>query len=246
MKLNKRSSQPLYAQLKGLLVERIESGQYHPGEKIPSELDLCRELDLSRPTVRQAISEMVNEGFLQIIKGKGTYVTADNERIELKNFTPFTFSLLAAKSLDGYGELSVNSQEGDPDTDQMFAITGGAGHPGYWSVSWTIADDDNIIALCQSLVPVYMFPDLGHDLRSGRRMIDITANKYAYLPQKATAQLSVRSPNSREVQLLDIDRTVSILVAGCRLTSRSGHCCEVVQTSLRADLVTLSLDAGRS
>jgi len=92
MKLDKRSTQPLYAQLKELLVERIQQGTYKPGQQIPSELALCEELDLSRPTVRQAIAELVTEGILTILKGKGTFVAAEPERIEIKGFNPFTFS----------------------------------------------------------------------------------------------------------------------------------------------------------
>ena len=57
MKLDKHSSIPLYAQLRELIVERIQDNSYKQGERIPSEMQLCEELDLSRPTVRQAISE---------------------------------------------------------------------------------------------------------------------------------------------------------------------------------------------
>ena len=53
-------------------------------------------------------------------------------------------------------------------------------------------------ASCQSLIPVYMFPDLGHDLQQNRRMIDIMANKYAYLPQKATCRIYVRPAGSEK------------------------------------------------
>ena len=73
MKLDKRSSQPLYAQLKEVLVERIQQDVYQSGQQIPSELALCEELSLSRPTVRQAIAELVAEGVLVIVKGKGTF-----------------------------------------------------------------------------------------------------------------------------------------------------------------------------
>ena len=59
MRLDKHSSIPLYAQLRELLVEQIQDGRYKPGDRIPSELTLCEELDLSRPTVRQAIADLV-------------------------------------------------------------------------------------------------------------------------------------------------------------------------------------------
>lgn len=72
MRLDRHSSIPLYAQLRELLVEQIQDGFYKPGDRVPSELTLCEEHDLSRPTVRQAISDLVADGILVIEKGKGT------------------------------------------------------------------------------------------------------------------------------------------------------------------------------
>lgn len=246
MKLNKRSSQPLYAQLKDLLQERIETGVYEPGEQIPSEQVLCRELDLSRPTVRQAIAELVSEGYLEIIKGKGTFVAAEPNKIEVKGFSPFTFSLLAARQLDEFQNLRIERVAGATEIDRIFEMSEGAGHPGYWSIRWQMAAEDETLALCHSLVPVYMFPELAADLEAGRRMIDITANKYAYLPQKASAHLQVRTANRQETEALEMDRMTPLLVVQSKLKSRSGNCCEYVTSMMRSDAVILAMDAGRS
>ena len=246
MKLDKRSTQPLYAQLKELLVERIQQGTYKPGQQIPSELALCEELDLSRPTVRQAIAELVTEGILTILKGKGTFVAAEPERIEIKGFNPFTFSFLSARNFDGFEELTIKTIEGDSEIDRQFGVAGGPGHSGYWSIQWLFTESGQAFASCQSLIPVYMFPDLGHDLQQNRRMIDITANKYAYLPQKSACRVMVRPAGSGEARLLDVSRSAPVLVVSCRLTSRSGNVCESTTAVMRSDLVTLGLDAGRS
>ena len=62
--INKYSNVPLYSQLKNLIIDKIENGEYLPDSKIPSEQDLCEMYDISRPTVRQAISELTNSGYL--------------------------------------------------------------------------------------------------------------------------------------------------------------------------------------
>lgn len=245
-RLDRRSTQPLYAQLKEIILDRINEGQYEPGGKIPSELELCRELDLSRPTVRQAVSELVNEGVLFIVKGKGTYIASEPERIEIKGFTPFTFSFLAARDLEGFKELTVVSREGDRDIDRRFGLPGGTGHPGYWHIKWQIEDETRILALCENLIPIQLFPDLGRDIRENRRMIDITANKYAYLPQKGTARLLVRSAATEEARLLDTMRNSPLLAISCVLKSRSGSCCEYASAIMRADLISLVFEGGRS
>lgn len=246
MKLDKRSSQPLYAQLKEVLVERIQQDEYKSGQQIPSELALCEELSLSRPTVRQAIAELVAEGVLVIVKGKGTFVAAEPERIEMKNFGPFTFSLLSARTLEPMQQLQIDTLPGDPEIDRVFGMTGGPGHAGYWSITWRQEEDGQCYATCQSLIPVYMFPELGQDLQQGRRLIDIMANKYAYLPQKAAARTYVRQARLEEARVLDISRSAPVLVSSSRLTSRSSNVCEIVTAIMRSDLVSLGLDAGRS
>ncbi len=64
---------PLYYQLKQHLKEHINHCKV--GDAIPTETELCEHFDVSRPTVRQAIAELVTEGHLIRSKGKGTFVT---------------------------------------------------------------------------------------------------------------------------------------------------------------------------
>ena len=72
--INKDSPVPLYYQIKESIQEALDEGIFKVGESIPSEMELCRIFDVSRPTVRQAISELVSEGALRKEKGKGTFV----------------------------------------------------------------------------------------------------------------------------------------------------------------------------
>lgn len=75
IKIDKMTPVPLYYQLKEAILQNIRDGKYEDGKKIPNEQDFCNELDLSRTTVRQAITELVYEGWLYRVKSKGTFVT---------------------------------------------------------------------------------------------------------------------------------------------------------------------------
>jgi GntR family transcriptional regulator len=72
--LNHRESTPLYVQLKQDLSQQMDLGRLKPGQPIPSERSLCAKYRISRTTVRQALSEMINEGVLYRKQGKGTFV----------------------------------------------------------------------------------------------------------------------------------------------------------------------------
>ena len=73
-KLNKSVPIPLYYQLKSIILEEMANGNYQPGDLIPTEKEISEFFLLSRTTVRQAITELVQEGKLYRIKSKGTFI----------------------------------------------------------------------------------------------------------------------------------------------------------------------------
>jgi GntR family transcriptional regulator len=72
--LERDSATPLYAQLEQILHARIVSGQWAPGQRIPSENELNKMFGLSRMTVRGVLTKLVGDGLLVRVPGKGTYV----------------------------------------------------------------------------------------------------------------------------------------------------------------------------
>ncbi len=78
---NAKGSIPLYMQIKDLLVARVTEGEWVPGDIIPSEMQLARELNVSQGTVRKAITELVENNVLVRRQGRGTFVaTHDGDR----------------------------------------------------------------------------------------------------------------------------------------------------------------------
>ncbi|MEW5958994.1 MAG: GntR family transcriptional regulator, partial [Chloroflexota bacterium] len=77
-------SQPLFAQLKETIIATITRGELTPGDQLPSQRDLCKQYGMSHMTVRRAINELINEGVIQAIPGKGLYV-AEKTRVADSN-----------------------------------------------------------------------------------------------------------------------------------------------------------------
>lgn len=73
-RIDRSSPVPLYFQLRKLLSKEIASGRWSPGERLPSEPDLCKHFDVSRTTLRQALGSLEAEGLIRRDKGRGTYV----------------------------------------------------------------------------------------------------------------------------------------------------------------------------
>lgn len=64
-----------YAQIKEYILQKIHTGEWAVDSMIPTEMQLCEQFGVSRPTVRTALLKLVEEGHLIRVKGKGTFVT---------------------------------------------------------------------------------------------------------------------------------------------------------------------------
>ncbi len=71
---------PLYSQIKTLILQSLQSGEWKPGEAIPSEMDLAARYRVSQGTVRKAIDELAAENLVNRRQGKGTFVATHNEQ----------------------------------------------------------------------------------------------------------------------------------------------------------------------
>ncbi len=71
--------QPLYRQIKALITQSLVSGEWRPGDLIPSEFELASRFSVSQGTVRKAISELAIQNLLVRQQGKGTFVASHCE-----------------------------------------------------------------------------------------------------------------------------------------------------------------------
>ncbi|MET0322421.1 MAG: GntR family transcriptional regulator [Duganella sp.] len=70
---------PLYQQIKALITQSLQSGEWKPGELIPSEVELANRFKVSQGTVRKAIDELAAENLVMRKQGKGTFVSTHHE-----------------------------------------------------------------------------------------------------------------------------------------------------------------------
>ena len=106
---------PLYTQIQEYLVEMIRSGELPPDTKLPSERELSRQLDISRMTVRHAITQLVNEGLLDRRQGAGTFVARQRLTYNVREVTSFATAIEArgmkvATQLLEFGQVPAGRQ----------------------------------------------------------------------------------------------------------------------------------------
>ena len=87
---------PQYKQMYETLRGQIASGEFRPGDLLPSEHDLCRQYRLARPTVRKALDQLVADGFIVKHQGKGSIVKGAPKGIGILSLTGTTSALSSA------------------------------------------------------------------------------------------------------------------------------------------------------
>jgi GntR family transcriptional regulator len=87
--IDHKSAVPLHAQVETLLRELIASDEYKNGKLLPNEVNLARQLGISRNTVRQATNKLVYEGLLVRKKGVGTRAADQSVDTRINNWLSF-------------------------------------------------------------------------------------------------------------------------------------------------------------
>src|SRR5215472_14335957 len=147
--LDRNSPIPLYFQIAENLKQAIEDGTLEPGERLDNELDLAERLGVSRPTVRQAVQRLVEQGLVVRRRGLGTVVVA-----------PRILRSVALTSL--YDDLSSSGRhpattvlsvsEIDADENVAGALSLAAGSKVVFIERLRLADDTPL-ALMQNFLP---------------------------------------------------------------------------------------------
>jgi GntR family histidine utilization transcriptional repressor len=93
--LSSDTSLPLYQQIKNAIIEKIHSGEWRPGEKVPSENKLATDLGASRMTINRPLRELTTEGLLLRVPGLGTFVAEPPRQASLLELKPIAEEIAA-------------------------------------------------------------------------------------------------------------------------------------------------------
>ena len=78
-----------YKILRDTLKRQIQLGEFKKGDLLPSENDLCKTFTITRTTARKALDELLKEGFIEKLRGKGSRVTERRKSLGLLNVKGF-------------------------------------------------------------------------------------------------------------------------------------------------------------
>jgi DNA-binding GntR family transcriptional regulator len=234
--INKYSNIPLYSQLKNIIIKNIEEGEYPEDSKIPSEQELCELYKISRPTVRQAISELTNNGFLYKEKGKGTFVSKKKSIIDIKNYTGFTDSILDS-SIPGERDIislsTIKSKE-FLKLEDAFKIPYNQ-EAEFAEVKYLTKQNNEVLSYNTSYLPLNLFPSIIKGIELKKPSYDILVGKYPFLPVKSRSTLEVVYTEHKDAQHLQVQLGQALIQITNTLLSKSGQTVEYIISKYRAD-----------
>ena len=193
---------PKYLEIQNLLLQRIKNGDYQEGQLIPKEVDLAEQLNVSRPTVRHAIRNLVQAGYLERRKKRGTIVTQTKIKqqfthvIESYNTEIQNNGLVAKTQVLNFSTEKVNDEVAE-------ALTIKPNTEVYKLVRLRSADNKPVVFVITYL-PIAQLPDL--------QKIDFTHHSlYSELAKAGleithvSRKIEVHPATEEEAQLLETD-----------------------------------------
>ena len=112
--LDKNSPVPLYYQIMEDIKAQLKAGKLSSGEKLPTEQWLCQHYDVSRVTIRKALSELIASGLVQGRRGKGYYVTTPDINLSIAHMASLHKTLTASGILSTSRVLSIRTVSAPP------------------------------------------------------------------------------------------------------------------------------------
>ncbi len=113
---------PIYLQLREIIRNKIDDGEYMPGTAIPSENKLAETFGINRITIRNAVDALVNEGLLRRVQGKGVFVVGKKNELSIEEHAGFVGDAIRSDSRVSIKELHKSEREAGNKYANLFGL----------------------------------------------------------------------------------------------------------------------------
>lgn len=196
-------SQPVYVKIKEMILEQIENGALVPGDKLASERTLAQEHGLSRMTVRQALTDLVNSGALYREQGRGTFVSARkmqqrniasfSETVRMRGFKPSTRIMEFQSFIPPESIAKRLMTEGEVFRAMRIRLA-----------------DETPVAVEEVFIPAHICPGIKKSDLLGS-LYSLITNTYGHKIGSADSAISALLPGARFQEYLQVTRQTPLL-----------------------------------
>ncbi|MCG3161531.1 MAG: HTH-type transcriptional repressor YvoA [Acidobacteria bacterium] len=227
---------PLYYQLENLLREKILSGAFGAGDRLPTESDLIRDYGVSRITVRQALAALAEEGLIERRQGRGTF--AAERRAQRR---PFESAIHFTGSLDELIDMALDTPirvlettriEADQREAELLGLQ--AGEPVYRFKRLRLRED-NPFSLIVNYLPAEIGARITDEELSSSSLLRLLETKLGAPLHSAKQQIMADLADPHVAGLLDVRVGAPLLSIERAVYTEEGRPVEYAHALYRSD-----------
>lgn len=204
IQINKYSPVPLYEQLKSCLIKAIRCGTLTPGQKLPTEYELCSKFGISRPVVRQAYGELNRLGLLERKRGSGSFVGSNKDwGIYLMQLVSFREELVMLGMTPGTDLLKKEILPYQPEIFEKLELD-----PTQYCLHLKRMRyaDKQPFSFIENFVPMNLFPEIeAHDY-AAESLYQVMKDVYCINPVKAIRSIHAEIIDPAQANLFHIEK----------------------------------------
>lgn len=243
-RLDKQLPVPLYHQLKCALVTAIESGEWRSGQQLPNESKLAETFGVSKVTVRQALRDLSDAGYVRREQGRGTFVSRPKLGKGPRELTSFSeemrrYHLTASSRILERFETAATDRVAEalqiPAGEQVFVLK-----------RLRLAEAEPM-AIQTAHIPVKLVPGLINADLENVSLYEVLQSRHGLQPSSARETYSAIAVDAAPSELLRVPRGSPVLAVERVTYLATGKPFEFVQSLIRGDRysIILELEANR-
>lgn len=207
-KVNLDNSILLYEQVKMEIIELINSKNLRHGEKIPTESELGELFNVSRITIRRAIKELVEEGIIEVIRGKGTFVKAEKKHIHLLNLKGYTEGLNTEENNIEKEILFNEKIKDESEISKVFSYK----YNEFVKLVRVVKDSEGPFSIDYAYLPLSLYPDIDELFTNNVSTFEIMKTKYNVEFTKVEKEFEYIQPSQEICRNLGISRMSPVIL----------------------------------
>ncbi|WP_201714751.1 GntR family transcriptional regulator [Rossellomorea arthrocnemi] len=181
----------LYEEIMTGLTQYIDSHGLKEGDRIPTEKELGDLFKASRISIRRAIKELVEEGTLKIVRGKGTFVSAPRKEIHLLDLQGFSEGLTTDNDTITKDIISIQRVDSNKDLDRIFDNQ----YDEYIELVRKVYRNDQALSLDYAYLPTALYPGIEKKITPESSTFTIIHDHYGVEFKKVNKNLEFVHPD---------------------------------------------------
>jgi len=212
--VDRESLQKLYVQMFSIIRDKIENRSWPNGSQIPTEDELCRTYDVSKATVRMAVSELVRKGYLRKQQGKGTFVTYGPQDLGVTMRTKLAEDMFGEGVSTNKEVLAKGIKEPSEELQSVLDVAGADDDEDpaiYYFLCKRVVNGETAY-LEESYVPLAAFPTIGEEDVCLKPLYDLIQEKGEKKVFKVVQTIEVAEATGETATLLKVSEGAPALL----------------------------------